>query len=157
MDVAGSEGLESGLDMNKLLLGIVVGKGAHGVVKRAERRREDGALQVVAVKIVKPPKKQTGVQKAGVPQSAVREISLLRELHHPHIVNLLEVIVSPEKQKVRLVLEWAEYDLLGVLHKHHCDPQQRGLPLAMVRAIMYQLLDATEYVHSQWIMHRDIK
>ncbi len=144
--------------MNDLVLGILVGQGAYGVVRRAERRRDDGTVQVVAVKEVRPTTEQPGV-----PHNAVREIGLLRELRHPHIVNLLDVIILPEQQQVSLVLEWAEYDLKGVLDEHlkyERDPQQRGLavlPLAMVRAIMYQLLDATEYIHSQWTMHRDIK
>jgi serine/threonine protein kinase len=143
----------------ELVLGLLVGQGAFGVVRRAERRRrEDGSLETVAVKEVKPINGQ-----AGVPHNAVREIGLLRELRHPHIVNLLDVVISPEEQKVSLVLEWAEYDLLGVLDLHsRCESAANTrhlavLPVSMIRAIMFQLLDATEYIHSQWAMHRDIK
>ena len=97
-------------------------------------------------------------------QDAVRELGILRELRHEHIVNLLHVRVHFETREVSLVLEWADYDL-QVIIRHHHDMEKRLLqnrhkayiPLAMIRAVMYQLLDAADYLHSNWIMHRDIK
>jgi serine/threonine protein kinase len=53
----------------------------------------------------------------GVPHNACREIGILRELKHENIVNLVEVLINPDKQMVSMVLEWAEYDLKGIIDR----------------------------------------
>ena len=45
----------------------------------------------------------------GVPSTAIREISLLKELNHPTIVRLHEVIHA--ESKLYLVFEFLNYDL----------------------------------------------
>ena len=145
---------------SELVLGVTVGHGTYGVVRRGERTTS-GVRTAVAIKVVQPDTKNPGV-----PQNACREIGLLRELKHPHIVNLLDVLIDAQKQRVSMVLEWADYDLHDVISQHRkreCEATteqmmaQFVIPLQMIRLIMYQLLDATEYIHSQWVMHRDIK
>ena len=44
-----------------------------------------------------------------MPSTAIREISLLKEVDHPNIVKLLDVIHAP--QKLYLVFEYLDYDL----------------------------------------------
>lgn len=94
----------------------------------------------------------------GVPHSACREIGILlelRELGHPNVVSMLDVQIDVEERQLGLILEWAEFDLSSII-QHHRDRNQ-ALPYQMVRGIMWQLLDATDFVHSHWILHRDIK
>jgi cyclin-dependent kinase 8/11 len=134
--------------------GDIIGHGAYGVVKKAQAKGQE-----VAVKFVKPKK------EPGVPHDAIREIGILRELNHPHIVNLLEVLIDSKKQKIAMVLELSNFDLQGILTRHREHEKvlagqykaRAFLPLPMIKMIMYQLLDATDYLHSQWVMHRDIK
>lgn len=45
----------------------------------------------------------------GVPSTAIREISLLKGIKHPNIVELREVIYSQDQ--LYLVFEYLEYDL----------------------------------------------
>jgi serine/threonine protein kinase len=45
----------------------------------------------------------------GVPSTAIREISLLKGLKHPNIVELKEVIYN--ETELNLVFEYLEYDL----------------------------------------------
>jgi len=47
----------------------------------------------------------------GVPSTALREISILKELDHPNIVRLLDVEHSQQPQRLYLVFEWLEQDL----------------------------------------------
>lgn len=47
----------------------------------------------------------------GVPSTAMREISILKELQpHPNIVGLKEVIYQPNEKKLYLVFEYVEQD-----------------------------------------------
>lgn len=59
--------------------------------------------------------------KEGFPITAMREIKLLKQLSHPNIVNLVEIVTgSAEGQgrgQVYLVFDYAEHDLQGVLEK----------------------------------------
>jgi len=48
-------------------------------------------------------------ESEGIPSTAVREISLLRELDHPNVVKLLDIIHSDKK--LFMVFEYMEMDL----------------------------------------------
>jgi serine/threonine protein kinase len=52
----------------------------------------------------------------GVPSTAIREISLLKELHHPNVVRLLEVVHS--ENKLYLVFEFVDMDLKKHMDNH---------------------------------------
>ena len=81
--------------------GDVIGKGTYGTVHRARNRRTQ---QVVALKHI-----TLSSADEGVPCTAVREISLLRELHHSNIIRLIDVLYS--LKKLTLVFEYVETDL----------------------------------------------
>lgn len=51
-----------------------------------------------------------GKSKEGIPSTALREISLLKELNHRNIVNLMQ-IVNPEICSLYLIFEYCECDL----------------------------------------------
>jgi len=77
----------------------------------------------------------------GVPSTALREISLLKELEHPNIVRLIDVEHSQSPtQRLYLVFEWLDQDL-----KKYMDEVARSQPNArmsakLVKSYMYQLL-----------------
>ncbi len=47
----------------------------------------------------------------GMPSTAMREISILKELNHPNIVKLLNVNYKPMDKKLYLVFEFLDMDL----------------------------------------------
>lgn len=88
----------------------------------------------------------------GVPATALREISVLKEITHPNIVTLEDVFVS-FSGNLYLVFELLDADL-----KHMLDVvRERGLPEATVKSYMYQMLCGLDACHSHRIIHRDIK
>lgn len=92
--------------------------------------------------------------KEGFPITAMREIKLLKQLNHPNIVNLVEIVTSSGESgrgQVYLVFEYAEHDLQGVLEK--------GVELekSHFKCLIKQLIEGIAYLHKQGIMHRDIK
>lgn len=48
-------------------------------------------------------------EEEGIPSTAIREISILKELNHPNIVKLYDVVHS--NKKLVLVFEYLQYDL----------------------------------------------
>lgn len=77
-----------------------IGAGTYGVVYIAENK-QTGAFVAL---------KQIGMDAdAGVPSTAIREISLLKELYHPNIVQLQDVIHG--NNCLHLVFEHIEQDL----------------------------------------------
>jgi len=78
-----------------------LGEGTYGVVYKATNS-ETGL--VVAMKKIKLEKEDDGV-----PSTAIREISLLKGIKHPNVVDLMEVIY--EQDNLYLIFEFCEYDL----------------------------------------------
>ncbi|XP_027763371.1 cyclin-dependent kinase 3 isoform X2 [Empidonax traillii] len=90
-------------------------------------------------------------ESEGVPSTAIREISLLKELKHPNIVKLLDVIHS--QKKLYIVFEYLSQDL-----KKYMDSCQSGaLPLSLVKNYLFQLLQGVSFCHSHRVIHRDLK
>ena len=86
----------------------------------------------------------------GVPSTAVREISLLKELQHDNIVSLRDVV--HENNKLYLVFEYLEQDL-----KKYMDFVGARLDKLLVKSYMYQLLLGIAFCHSHRVLHRDLK
>ncbi|KAG0712893.1 Cyclin-dependent kinase 2 [Chionoecetes opilio] len=91
-----------------------------------------------------------GSDSDGVPSTALREISLLKELDHDNIVRLLDVVYG--ERKLYMVFEYLNQDL-----KKLFDENRMGLPLALVCSYMQQLLQGLFYLHTHRILHRDLK
>ncbi|KAJ0177524.1 hypothetical protein K1T71_006397 [Dendrolimus kikuchii] len=91
-----------------------------------------------------------GSEPEGVPSTALREISVLRELRHPCVVRLLDVLLAD--QKLFLVFEYLHMDL-----KRLMEGARGPLPHALVRSYLRQLLEGVAYCHAHRVLHRDLK
>lgn len=119
-----------------------VGEGTYGVVYKA---KEKSTGEHVALKKIR-----LEVEDEGVPSTALREISLLKELKHPNIVELKDVEHS--EGRLYLVFEWVDQDL-----KKFMDRTGEQMKIGLVKSYMYQLLKGMDYCHARGIMHRDLK
>jgi negative regulator of PHO system len=88
----------------------------------------------------------------GTPSTAIREISLMKELKHENIVSLHDVIHT--ENKLMLVFEYMDKDL-----KKYMDSRgDRGaLDPVTIKSFMWQLLKGIEFCHENRVLHRDLK
>ena len=89
----------------------------------------------------------------GVPGTAIREVSLLRELDHPNIVTLRDVVHS--NNQLFLVFEYLDQDL-----KHFMTgvrEQGTRIHTMIIKSYVRQILEGIACCHSFRILHRDLK
>ena len=89
----------------------------------------------------------------GTPSTAIREVSLMKELKHENIVSLHDIIHAEDK--LMLVFEYMDK---GDLKSYMQTQGDRGaLDPAAVKSFMHQLLRGINFCHANSIMHRDLK
>ena len=119
-----------------------LGEGTYGVVYRAI---ENATGEIVAMKQMRLEQ-----EEEGFPVTAIREIALLRNLNHPNILTVKEIICS--RGSLTLVSEYLNYDL-----RRYMDLIHGGVDPALLKSYAFQLLCGLCYLHSNRIMHRDMK
>ncbi|KAL0358766.1 UNVERIFIED_CONTAM: Serine/threonine-protein kinase TIO [Sesamum angustifolium] len=119
----------------------LVGEGSFGKVYKG-RRKFSG--QTVAMKFI---------PKHGKSEKDIlnlrQEIEILRKLKHENIIAMLDSFESP--QEFCVVTEFAQGELFEILEDDKCLPEEQ------VQAIAKQLVRALHYLHSNRIIHRDMK
>ncbi|RNA25515.1 cyclin-dependent kinase 12 [Brachionus plicatilis] len=141
---------EKSVDMFERL--EIIGEGTYGKVFKA---RDIETNELVALKSVKLEN-----EKEGFPITAVREIKILRQLQHPNIVNMIEIVTDKQdvlefrkdRGEFYLVFEYMDHDLFGLLDSGVLD-----LNDDQIASFMKQLLEGLNYCHSKNFLHRDIK
>lgn len=91
----------------------------------------------------------------GTPSTAIREISLMKELRHENVVKLYDVIHT--ENKLTLVFEYMDHDLKKYMDLRSNGTGHRGLELHIVKYFMFQLLQGLAFCHQNKILHRDLK
>lgn len=119
-----------------------LGEGTYGVVYRAVDNRTG---EIVALKQMRLEQ-----EEEGIPVTALREIALMRNLNHQNIVALKDVIST--KGALTMVSEYLEFDL-----RKYMDSTRTGVHPALLKSYAFQLLCGICYLHSNRIMHRDMK
>jgi cyclin-dependent kinase 8/11 len=83
-------------------------------------------------------------------------MSLCSELLHSNVIRTVEIIL--EDKCIHIVFEFAEHDLLQIIHHHsQSNRSPPAIPARTIKSIMYQLLQGLIYLHRNWVLHRDLK
>uniref|UniRef100_A0A0A9HLE6 non-specific serine/threonine protein kinase n=1 Tax=Arundo donax TaxID=35708 RepID=A0A0A9HLE6_ARUDO len=128
--------------MNRYELGRMLGQGTFAKVYHA---RNLASNQSVAIKVIDKEK----VLRVGMIDQTKREISVMRLVRHPNVVQLHEVMAS--KSKIYFAIEYVRG---GELFSRVA----RGrLKEDAARKYFQQLIGAVDYCHSRGVYHRDLK
>lgn len=119
-----------------------VGEGTYGVVYKCQNKY---TKELVALKKIRLEN-----EDEGIPSTAIREISILKQMNHPNIVKLVDLIHGDKK--LFLVFEYLDHDL-----KKYLDMKGGPLEPQLVKSYLYQITLAIRYCHSKRILHRDLK
>lgn len=126
------------------VLGQTLGEGEFGKVKLGWKK--DGSVQV-AIKLIR--REILGTNPTRIPK-IYREISILRELSHPNIVRLHEMVETD--RTIGIILEYASGgELFDYILNHHY------LKDNAARRLFAQLVSGVGYLHKKGIVHRDLK
>lgn len=124
-----------------------VGEGTYGKVFKAKDLQNN---QLVAMKFV-----LMDNENEGFPITGLREINILRELQHPNIIKLHQIVndeQNPRRQGTYLVFEYMNHDLMGLL-----DNEAMVFDEITIYRIFRQILEGLNYCHQRLILHRDLK
>jgi serine/threonine protein kinase len=95
-----------------------VGEGTYGVVYKCRNKESQ---ELVALKKIRLEN-----EDEGIPSTAIREISILKQMKHPNIVTLVDLIHG--EKKLYLVFEFMDHDL-----KKYLDVCGTPLPPMLVK------------------------
>ena len=124
-----------------------LGDGAYGTVYKAKLKKNGTIVAIKKIKI--------SLDTEGIPSSALREISFLRNMHHENIEKILDVITTDTK--LYLILEFMEYDLQSFYQKYSSEITTNYTLEEFPKIFLKQILDGVAYCHSKKIIHRDLK
>lgn len=121
-----------------------LGEGTYGEVYKAIDVSNGRTIALKKMRLLE-------AEDEGVPATALREVSLLKELSNcPNIVSLLDVVHS--NSTLYLVFEYLDQDL-----KRYVESVKGKLDPNLVKSYLYQLLRGIAYCHSRRVLHRDLK
>ncbi|KAF9210527.1 negative regulator of the PHO system [Podila verticillata] len=120
-----------------------IGEGTYATVFKGKNRSNGDAVALKEIRLD---------SEEGAPSTAIREISLMKELRHPNIVRLHDVIHT--ENKLTLVFEYMDQDLKKYMDQHG---NRGALGPIVIKAFMYQLLKGVAFCHENRVLHRDLK
>ncbi|KAI9506471.1 hypothetical protein GGI25_005560 [Coemansia spiralis] len=119
-------------------------EGTYGVVYRA---RDLATNEIVALKHLK-----LETERNGFPITSLREIHTLLLAKHPNIVNVREIVVGRSLNSIYMVMDYMEHDLRTLM-----ESMEEPFGPSEIKSLMLQLINAVAHLHSNWLVHRDLK
>ncbi|XP_007507712.1 cyclin-dependent kinase 16 isoform X11 [Monodelphis domestica] len=127
--------LETYVKLDKL------GEGTYATVYKGKSKLTDNLVALKEIRLE---------HEEGAPCTAIREVSLLKDLKHANIVTLHDIIHTDKS--LTLVFEYLDKDL-----KQYLEDCGNIINMYNVKLFLFQLLRGLAYCHRQKVLHRDLK
>ena len=138
-------------DDSKWMKGALIGQGSFGSVYLALHAVTGELLAVKQVETPSPgASSQNDARKKGMIDALKREISLLRDLQHPNIVQYLGC--SSTTDHLNIFLEYVPGGSVQTMLNSY-----GALREPLIRSFVRQIVTGLAYLHGREIIHRDIK
>jgi NIMA (never in mitosis gene a)-related kinase len=124
------------------------GKGAFSSVCLVKRKMDNNIYAMKRVKIAKLNSKEK--------DNALNEVRILASISHPNIIEYKEAFFDDESQTLNLVMEYASEGDMEMSIKKHIK-EKTNFKENDVWRYLIQMTLALEALHSNKIMHRDLK
>ena len=128
---------------NKYTILEKLSEGAYGEVYKVEDK--------ITKKIYAMKKMKIEVNSEGIPSSAMREIVTLLNLNHPNIIKIYDTILG--KNDVSFIMDYIDKDLYRFIKEY----KEKAIPESIIQNIIRQVVSGIAYLHSQGMIHRDLK
>ena len=164
----------------------LLGKGSYSKVKLVMKNDIKYAMKIIDKKVLKNKKifkqdKDGNVIITNLLKDALKEIAILKKLDHPNIIKLYEILHNYQKQKIYLILEYADYgDIVDydeengifsinkhVEERYSHDKSGNNTNISInnkkyykeedIRDFCKHILLGLDYLHKNGIIHHDIK
>ena len=134
------------------VLGLI-GKGNFGSISKILRKSDN--------KILVWKELDYSIMSEKEKQNIVSEVNILKELHHPNIVQYYDRIIDKQNQKIYIIMEYCEGGDIGKIIKK-LKTTQEHFPEELIWKFFIQVLQALKFCHNykegkSKILHRDIK
>ncbi|XP_059813672.1 cyclin-dependent kinase 17-like isoform X7 [Hypanus sabinus] len=127
--------LETYVKLDKL------GEGTYATVYKGRSKLTDNLVALKEIRLE---------HEEGAPCTAIREVSLLKDLKHANIVTLHDIIHT--EKSLTLVFEYLDKDL-----KQYLEDCGNVINIHNVKLFLFQLLRGLAYCHHRKVLHRDLK
>uniref|UniRef100_A0A665VYP1 cyclin-dependent kinase n=1 Tax=Echeneis naucrates TaxID=173247 RepID=A0A665VYP1_ECHNA len=127
--------LETYIKLDKL------GEGTYATVFKGRSKLTDNLVALKEIRLE---------HEEGAPCTAIREVSLLKDLKHANIVTLHDIVHTDKS--LTLVFEYLDKDL-----KQYMDDCGNILSMLNVKIFLFQILRGLAYCHRRKVLHRDLK
>ena len=121
---------------------VILGEGHYGVVKRARLR--EGSNKLFAVKIIDKRELEEKIDMV------MRELNIMRDTDHPHIVQFCEIYSC--NSKFYIIMEYLEGGSLKDYIK-----EKRLIGEREAKRLCFQMCLAINHLHEKGVAHRDLK
>uniref|UniRef100_A0A8C2AZ65 cyclin-dependent kinase n=1 Tax=Cyprinus carpio TaxID=7962 RepID=A0A8C2AZ65_CYPCA len=127
--------LETYIKLDKL------GEGTYATVYKGRSKLTDNLVALKEIRLE---------HEEGAPCTAIREVSLLKDLKHANIVTLHDIVHTDKS--LTLVFEYLDKDL-----KQYMDDCGNIMSMHNVKIFLFQILRGLAYCHRRKVLHRDLK
>lgn len=127
--------LETYIKLGKL------GEGTYATVYKGRSKLTDNLVALKEIRLE---------HEEGAPCTAIREVSLLKDLKHANIVTLHDIVHT--EKSLTLVFEYLDKDL-----KQYMDDCGNIMSMHNVKIFLFQILRGLAYCHKRKVLHRDLK